>query len=162
MADAAAISAVNVETWRVAYRGLVPDDYLAGRSAADREPKWRRLLEPGSGCHTLVATVDHVVAGYCSLALPSRDQDTGPDVAEVTSIYVLPEHQGSGIGRALMTAGLEHVRGAVEFEQVTLWVFSANQAAQAFYRQLGFSADGARTPDPVLGIEELRMRRSVA
>ena len=34
--DAAAIAALHVESWRTAYRGLVPDEFLAGPVERDR------------------------------------------------------------------------------------------------------------------------------
>jgi hypothetical protein len=35
--DAAEVARVHVRSWQVAYRGLFPDDYLDGRSAACSE-----------------------------------------------------------------------------------------------------------------------------
>ncbi|MFC5822255.1 hypothetical protein [Nonomuraea insulae] len=38
--DSAAIEAVWIATWRVAYRGLMPDAYLAGCSRPSSRPAW--------------------------------------------------------------------------------------------------------------------------
>ena len=43
--DAAAIAGVHVRAWRVAYRGLLPDDLLDRLSVEDREESWRGILE---------------------------------------------------------------------------------------------------------------------
>jgi hypothetical protein len=43
-ADARAIAAVNVASWRAAYRGLMPDDVLSGLSVPDRERFWSDTL----------------------------------------------------------------------------------------------------------------------
>ncbi len=46
-ADAAAIRAVQIQSWREAYRGIVPDSYL---DALDPEfAEWRRNIASGLG-----------------------------------------------------------------------------------------------------------------
>ncbi|MGH2447737.1 MAG: GNAT family N-acetyltransferase [Chloroflexota bacterium] len=74
--DAAAIARVRVETWRDAYRGLLPDEMLDGLSVDDTASTWRRLLEGADpSVLVLVAEVDGEIIGY-SNAGPDR---TGPD-----------------------------------------------------------------------------------
>ena len=40
--DADAIARVQVETWRAAYRAIVPAAFLAGLDHAERAERWRR------------------------------------------------------------------------------------------------------------------------
>ena len=42
--DATAIARVHVATWRSAYRGLLPDEFLASLSQSHYEERWRRSL----------------------------------------------------------------------------------------------------------------------
>ncbi|HVL03469.1 MAG TPA: hypothetical protein VM386_03415 [Acidimicrobiales bacterium] len=44
-ADAPAIANVLVQSWRAAYRGLLPDDVLAKLSIPDREQIWSGARE---------------------------------------------------------------------------------------------------------------------
>jgi len=39
-ADAAAVARVHVRSWQVAYRGLLPDEYLDGLQPEDRAPHY--------------------------------------------------------------------------------------------------------------------------
>lgn len=48
-------------------------------------------------------------------------------------LYVLPEHQGRGIGSALLAVVKEHSRDGVK-----LWTFEPNEAAIRFYVRHGF------------------------
>jgi ribosomal protein S18 acetylase RimI-like enzyme len=99
------------------------------------------------------------LAGFCAMALPTRDEDGDEDTAEITAFYVDPSAWRGGIGRALMEAALGDLGGR-GFTEVTLWAFDANARARAFYESFGFTADGAaRTPsnEPL----EIRMRRFV-
>ena len=42
--DADAIGSVVVRAWQVAYRGIMPDDYLDGLRAEQRAAMWQRVL----------------------------------------------------------------------------------------------------------------------
>ena len=43
--DASAIARVRVESWRAAYRGIVPNDFLAGMDAAEWADGYRRFTD---------------------------------------------------------------------------------------------------------------------
>jgi ribosomal protein S18 acetylase RimI-like enzyme len=159
--DALAIATVNVEAWNVAYRDLVPAEYTRARTIERRLPGWQRRLLPGSGQYTLVAVVEGEVSGHCTLSLPSRDEDEGPTVAELASLYVSPRRQRAGIGSALVAEALVYLSLSGAWSELTLWTFSANAAARAFYERQGFVADGRVAPDPAIGIDEMRFRRSL-
>ena len=46
-ADAAAMAALHVHAWRAAYAGVMPADFLAALTIAEREAMWRRsVTEP--------------------------------------------------------------------------------------------------------------------
>ncbi len=43
--DVAAMARVHVDTWRTAYRGIVPDELLANLSYEKRENGWHQILD---------------------------------------------------------------------------------------------------------------------
>jgi ribosomal protein S18 acetylase RimI-like enzyme len=77
-------------------------------------------------------------------------------------IYATPEAWGTGIGRGLMTAGLDRLASA-GFGEVLLWVLDSNDRARRFYERAGFAADGATKDDVVAGttVREVRYRREL-
>jgi GNAT superfamily N-acetyltransferase len=157
--DAGAIAQVYVDAWRVAYKDFVAPEVLAALSLEERRLAWEKLIEEGEGSLTIVAaTEDAEVSGFCTLFLPSRDDDADADqaVCAVAALYVAPHRSRKRIGRALMNAALEKAT-ADGFEQVTVWVFEANASALTFYAGFGFAPDGAdrRKPDQV---GEIRLR----
>ena len=42
--DAYGLAEMHVATWQVAYRGLLPDDYLDGLTVAARVERWQQIL----------------------------------------------------------------------------------------------------------------------
>jgi ribosomal protein S18 acetylase RimI-like enzyme len=139
-ADAEQIARVHVESWRTAYRGLVPQAILDGLSIERRSDLWsRRLLEPGE-TRTWLGGQDGEIVGFVATGRPS-DPVLPADCAEVESIYLLAESRGLGLGRLLLTTA---TRDLVErgFASAILWVFTANDRARRFYEAAGWRPDG--------------------
>jgi len=156
--DAAEIASVHVRAWRAAYRGLVPDQVLERLSVEEREKRWRDILSAvGRSSITRVAVKDGRVAGFCSLATPSRDDDADERTAEITAIYVDPAVWRMGVGRALLAAGLDELRWR-HWRHLTLWVFAENASARAYYSAFAFEPDGARMMHGRSGQVEVRLR----
>jgi len=140
-ADAASIGRIHVDTWRVHYRGFVPDYYLESLSVDARIQAWRQILsDPRAGTETFVAEEIGNVMGFCNVG-PSRDGDAAESTGELYSIYVSPREQKKGVGSALMRAGL-HFLISKKFNSASLWVLKTNQATIRFYESKGWRADG--------------------
>ena len=60
-----------------------------------------------------------------------------PDTFKVDQLYILPEHQGKGIGAACMKRIIDDANR--EQKPVTLQVLKINTRATAFYQRLGFT-----------------------
>lgn len=70
--DAAQVADVHVRAWQVAYRGLLPDDYLAGQRPDDRMARYTLgSTDPGRP-QTIVAVEQDTIRGFATTG-PSRD-----------------------------------------------------------------------------------------
>lgn len=127
-ADAERLSVVQTETWKSSYRHIFPAEFLDGLVV--RRERWVERMVGGLAVH--VAEVDHLIAGYCTVA-PADDAGWG----ELRAIYVHPAHQGAGLGSELLSAGLEELRRA-GFAQALLWVIDQNRQARSFYENRGW------------------------
>jgi ribosomal protein S18 acetylase RimI-like enzyme len=84
-------------------------------------------VERRLGVRTLVTRRDGRAAGFADLEV--RD-----GAAEVTSVYVAPEHRGTGLGTSLTCAAI-----AAAGRPADLWIAAdAGARAQELYRRLGF------------------------
>jgi hypothetical protein len=81
LADAHGIATVNVRSWRAAYRGLLPDDVLAGLSVHDREQFWSgpRTTRPAN-TRIVVATIEDAIVGFAATGPPLVPDDFAPPV----------------------------------------------------------------------------------
>jgi ribosomal protein S18 acetylase RimI-like enzyme len=158
--DAAAIAAVHVRAWQIAYRGLMPAALLDGLSIEQREQGWRETLIGEVSLTVYVAVENRAVVGFCAVATPGRDDDAGDGVAEIAAINVDPDVWRTGVGRALIDVALEDLR-ANGWRWVTLWVLTENQRAREFYARFGFEPDGAEITHEASGASEVRFRRQI-
>jgi len=141
--DVIAIATIHVETWQVAYRGQVPDEYLERLSVDGRISAWRDIMEATEWPSTGVFVADDDcgdIVGFTHIA-SSRDDDAPPGTAEVTSLYVRPPAWGGGAGRSLLEAACASLRSG-GFGSATLWVLGSNERARRFYEAMGWTAVG--------------------
>jgi ribosomal protein S18 acetylase RimI-like enzyme len=163
-ADARAIAEISVAGWQAAYRHILPAGYLAGLHAPPREIGWRSQMEADAfdELPSWVAEVAGEVIGFVS-AGPPRDDDVPAPAGEIYALYVHPDRQRHGAGRALIDVATAHLR-AKGSTTLVLWVFERNEVARAFYEAAGWQFEGRRQ---VLNLgaasaPEVRYRRSLA
>src|SRR5436305_14600333 len=93
--DAAAVEAIRIGGWQIAYRHIFPADELDALPVD--ASRWReRLASPPPGWTTFVCESEDGVVGFASVG-PSRDF---AGVGELYAIYVDPEAWSAGAGRA--------------------------------------------------------------
>jgi len=142
LTDAPQLAEVATLAWQVGFEGLLPQAFLEGLDAERSRAQWAKdLATEGVGLpHFLLAERSGHVLGF-SASGPSRDQDAGPNVAEVFALHVLPSAWGQGVGGALLQCTLNGLRdhGSVA---AMLWVIDGNTRARRFYEAQAWKADG--------------------
>jgi ribosomal protein S18 acetylase RimI-like enzyme len=131
--DAEAIARVNIATWHSAYRGLLPDDFLASLSEASYAERWRRVLRDDSSSVHVVEQPEGIV-GFASGGR-ERAGENG-FAGELYAIYVLAGAQRQGHGRQLVRAVAGALR-EMKLKDMIVWVLRDNASARQFYERLG-------------------------
>lgn len=116
----------------------------------------QRVVERSAGCKRSLFVVERDDIFVATAGGFGSDSD---DSTVVVSVYIAPEHRGTGILESLVDAvaawSIECGR-----ESLTLEVASENPRAIAAYRRLGFTMTGAEHPHPLYPeITELTMAR---
>lgn len=136
--DAGKISLVQITSWRDTYRNIVPEDYLLGMDPERNAERWTRWLTPqqegrkGQVILLAVEEEDNIV-GFVSGGKEREDRRDYD--AEVYALYLMPEHKGEGIGRALFRAIAERLHREGH-RSLMVWVLAANPG-RTFYRRMG-------------------------
>ncbi|MEJ2757921.1 MAG: GNAT family N-acetyltransferase [Anaerolineales bacterium] len=136
--DAEAISYVHIRTWQNAYASIFPKKHLDELTDTfdARADHWRENIAAPEAIPVLVVaeTPDGQVIGFAGAG-----KQTDPEhifESELFVLYVLPEFQHRGVGRALFHAVVKELRH-LGFSSMLLWTLVNNQSARRFYEKLG-------------------------
>jgi GNAT superfamily N-acetyltransferase len=133
--DAEAIARVQVDTWRTAYKGIMPENFLADLSYEQNIKRWQNILaDPNPNRFGYVAESDsETIVGF---ALGGAERNGDPDyVGELYAIYLLESFQRQGIGRRLIATLAQRLVGA-GLPSLLVWVLEGNPC-RGFYEMLG-------------------------
>jgi GNAT superfamily N-acetyltransferase len=164
-ADAHALATVHVASWRAAYRGLMPDEVLAGLSVPEREQRWTdRLAAPAPRTSVVVAIDARQFVGFAAVGPPLVAIDRAdPTLGDLYALYLDPGHWGRGIGAPLHAAALDRL-ATHGFTHAGLWILDGNERAQRFYLRHGWTDTGRtqidRGPQDI-ELHERRLHRSL-
>ena len=152
--NAEAVEEVRIATWKACYRGIVPDDYLDSLTVkSSKVARLRTAIERADVGGSLVAVADTRIIGM-GAAGPPEDDKAQQGVGEIYAVYVLPEWQGRGVGRALLerlTSGL----GSLGYRAVILWTLRDRPPTRRFYEANGWTFDGTEATHDWHGLVHL-------
>ncbi len=133
LADAPYIAAVNVESWRSTYKGIVPDKYLMEMSPAKREGQWRLILENPEAIVFVAEQADGQIIGYIS---GGRERSGKVSYeGELYAIYLLESCQRKGAGKKLVKELANEMRNQ-GISNMMVWVLEENPSRR-FYESIG-------------------------
>ena len=145
--DLMQVSSVYEQSWKHAYKGIIPQSYLdsipEGRWAAS-------ITRPGM--NSLIAVDNGKIVG--TSAFSASRWEKFPEYGEIVSVYLMPEYMRKGYGRALLEKALSEIN-AMGFKNTLLWVLEENVNARRFYEHIGFMNSGEVMNDNIGG-KELR------
>lgn len=141
--DRISVSRIYEESWKYAYKGIVPQSFLDGISNGS----WVKNLDR-EGIFHLVAVEDGKLIGTSSYCKSRFERYA--ECGEIISIYFLPECIGKGYGKKLLAAVVEKL-SEMGFRDIFLWVLEENHNARAFYERCGFFPSGEKMTSEIGG-----------
>ena len=91
---------VHVDSWRTTYKGIIPDDFLNNLSYEQRTELWIHNIGRKDNFLLVAESTEGKIIGFADFW--KRETNTIPNSSDLTSIYLLEEYQGKGIGRKLL------------------------------------------------------------
>ena len=154
--DAAEIAALQTESWRSAYKGLIPDAFLAGPIVDDRLRFWttRMSADVDDGRGVLKAVAGPLMVGFVCV-LRDADPEWGP---LLDNLHVKPAFRRLGIGRDLLAAAREWSAVMAPGRPMHLWVIEDNWSARRFYERQGGVVAERQVADVTAGISTPALR----
>jgi GNAT superfamily N-acetyltransferase len=165
--DADAMGRLQVEAWRQAYAGVLPDDVLSTLDSDQFAVRWREsIARPREARQrVLVALERATVRGFAATA-PSTDGDANPATdGEVAELLVDPTHHGAGHGSRLLHAVVDTLQSD-KFSRATMWLTSTDDQLRTFLVDQGWAADGAHRALDLYGdgsvvVKQIRLHTDV-
>ncbi|WP_035289166.1 GNAT family N-acetyltransferase [Clostridium sp. KNHs214] len=137
--DAKILGQIHSESWKVAYKGVVPDEVLNNITAEKRQKYFEKALTEGWEEDAIIFKDNKAVGLIC--IGKCRDADKEEFWGEIWGIYLLPEYWNMGIGFELINWGLNELKRR-NYKKIALWVLEGNLNARNFYEKMGFKHDG--------------------
>jgi GNAT superfamily N-acetyltransferase len=153
--DAAEIARIQLATWRIAYRRLLPRHVLDNLDEAWLGRGWSAAIEaPPSDRHRVLVAVEQAEQSYLvgfaasgpadeqALAPNEPPAALGPDVAAVTDLLIEPRWGRRGHGSRLLAAVVDLWRED-SFAAAVAWAYEGDEATRKFLAATGWEPDGA-------------------
>ncbi|WP_339229536.1 GNAT family N-acetyltransferase [Oceanobacillus sp. FSL K6-2867] len=131
--DATGIAKVHVDSWRTTYKGIIPNDFLNNLSYVKRTELWKRnISEEANYIVVALNEIDQIIGfGTAGKRQKNNENNTG----DLTSIYLLEEYQGEGIGKKLLKELFKHFK-QLGCEKIFVEVLEDNKT-RYFYEYYG-------------------------
>ena len=132
--DAENLTDCLISCWQVAYKGIIPDDFLDNMiiERNSRVERWKNdISNPGDCEHYCVISGDKII-GW--LTIHKVD-------GEIWAIYLIEEFCGQGYGKEVFDYAINRLK-YLGHKQISLWVFKDNMRARRFYEKNGFKFNG--------------------
>jgi GNAT superfamily N-acetyltransferase len=140
--DAAEIARVQLATWRVAYRRLLPRHILDEINESFLQERWlEAVIAPPSARHRVLVAIEQAAQEYLVGFLASEPSEDDHGKAAITELLVEPRWGRRGHGSRLLAASVDLWRQDA-FAAAGAWAFEQDVALQKFLTSAGWAPDG--------------------
>ena len=157
--DALDMAQVLMRSWEVAYKDIIPADFIREKNVT-RPEKFKKIITDGNS-NAYVVQRDDKTVGIMHVA-PPADDDAEDCWYELHYIYLHPDYYRQGVGSSMMDFAFDAARNLGKTVMIVK-VLVENTNAIKFYEKCGFIADG-KINEVSYGktLKSIRMRRNLA
>lgn len=139
--DAGPIARIHVDSWRAAYKKILPSAYLKRMNYGRMVQQFQNGLRDIRNSYLIAEKQQGAPIGY----ICGGPERTGREIyhSELFELYINPQHQHQGVGRRLLSALASNLYQR-KFYALMVWVLASNPNHR-FYEKTGGLYLGART-----------------
>lgn len=131
--DAEGIAKVHVDSWRTTYKEIIPSSYLNDLSYVQRTELWKSNISKEENYVVVAEEETGQIIGFADSW--RRENNTTENSGDLTSIYLLEEYQGKGVGKMLLKELFNHYKEK-GYEKIFVEVLEDNKT-RYFYEHYG-------------------------
>lgn len=150
--EAADIARIQLVTWRIAYKTMLPKTILDDLDPAWIAQQWAQAItEPPTPMHRVLIAIEqaeqnHIVGFAASgpadeQALAPEEKPLPEETVAITDLLVEPRWGRRGHGSRLLAAAVDLWRQD-GFSTAVAWVYERDQATRKFLTSAGWAPDG--------------------
>jgi ribosomal protein S18 acetylase RimI-like enzyme len=151
LSDSQGIAKVHVDCWRTTYKNIVPTEFLDKLSYDQRTELWVKNISNEKNYVFVAENNEGQIVGFADGG--KRETNLVEHSGDLTSIYVLQEYQGMGIGKKLVQQ-LFSKFDELGYTTIFVEVLEDNQS-RFFYESLG--AEWLKTEKIIIAGAELNL-----
>lgn len=129
--DVRGIAKVHVDSWRTTYKGLFAQSMLDHLTYEKREELWRKNLDREENIQYVAEEDNGNIIGFADGSVRTKENKIG----DLTSIYLLQEYQGLGVGKELLKRVFADLKEQ-DCQRIYVEVLEGNKAS-TFYEACG-------------------------
>ena len=137
-ADAPDMAEVHMRSWEVAYKDIIPADFIREKNATRPDLYKRVITEDNDSSYAI--QYNGITVGVMKVG-PPQDDDADDDAYELHNIYLHPDYFRMGIGTKAMEFAFNIARRLGK-TTMNVWVLEENINSIRFYEKCGFVKDG--------------------
>ena len=152
------IAKIHFKSWHDAYLSLLPELYINNKNNLSEKIKmWQELINHPDVIIWIAYDANHKSVGFIGYFAKNNSY-------EITTLYVLSEYHGRGIGTKLMKTSLQAILGFNINANFCLWVLEDNAPAIHFYKKFGFVCNGEKSEEYYkdMQIVDIKMIRKIS
>lgn len=128
--DIKQVAKIITDDWKIAYRGIIDDEYLDNLNYEDREERIRNKYNRQK---SIVYEENDIVKGYSRFG---ENRDEEKDFGELYALYIKPDERGNGIGGKLLKETVKILRDR-GYKEMLIWCLEENKKGRSFYEKMG-------------------------
>ena len=127
--DIEQVEKIITEDWKIAYKGIIDDEYLKNLDYKDKEKSIREKYQKQKS----IVLEEGYIKGYSRFG---KNRDEEKELGELYALYVKADEIGKKIGERLLrkTADILSKRG---YKGMVIWCLEKNKNARKFYEKMG-------------------------